>query len=82
MLVSDQEPVISRSILRSAPSSAPLMMAAGSGRVSTVKLLLDEGADATLKNNVGMTALDFAQQAGQTYVLDDITKLLTNARKP
>ena len=61
---------------------APLMMAAGSGRVSTVKLLLDEGADATLKNNVGMTALDFAQQAGQTYVLDDITKLLTNARKP
>ena len=63
-------------------STTPLMMAAGSGRVSTVKLLLDEGADATLKNNVGMTALDFAQQAGQTYVLDDITKLLTNARKP
>jgi ankyrin repeat protein len=63
-------------------STTPLMMAAGAGRVTTVKLLLDEGADATLKNNIGMTALDFAQQASQTFVLDDITKLLNNARKP
>lgn len=62
--------------------TTPLMMAAGAGRLSTVKLLLDEGADATLKNNLGMTALDFARQASQTYVLDDMTKLLENAGKP
>jgi ankyrin repeat protein len=63
-------------------STTPLMMAAGSGRLSTVKLLLDEGADATLKNNIGMTALDFAQQASQTLVLDDMTKLLDKPGKP
>ncbi|RXZ38921.1 ankyrin repeat domain-containing protein [Oxalobacteraceae bacterium CAVE-383] len=63
-------------------STTPLMMAAGSGRVTTVKLLLDEGADPTLKNNVGMTALDFAQEARQTYVLDDITNLLNKPAKP
>lgn len=62
--------------------TTPLMMAAGSGRLTTVKLLLDEGADPSIKNNIGMSALDFAQQASQTYVLDDITGLLNNARKP
>jgi hypothetical protein len=29
-----------------------------------VKLLLDEGADPTLKNQLGMTALDFAGRGG------------------
>jgi ankyrin repeat protein len=56
--------------------TTPLMMAAGAGRVTTVKLLLDEGADASLKNGVGMNALDFAQEAHETFVLDDLVKLL------
>ena len=34
------------------------MMAARGGHVSTVKLLLDNGADLTVKNQIGLTALD------------------------
>jgi ankyrin repeat protein len=37
------------------------MMAARGGHVGTVQLLLDKGADATLKNERGMTAIDFAE---------------------
>lgn len=40
--------------------STPLMMAARYGSESSVKLLLEEGADPTLKNEQGLTALDFA----------------------
>lgn len=40
--------------------TTPLMMAAGGGQTSVIKFLLEEGADATLKNDAGMTAKDFA----------------------
>lgn len=40
--------------------TTPLMMAAMSGKIYTVKLLLDEGADLTLRNDLGMNAVDFA----------------------
>lgn len=40
--------------------TTPLMMAVRSGKTAAVQLLLDEGADVTLKNDLGMTALDFA----------------------
>ena len=43
--------------------STPLMMAAGYGTASAVKLLLEEGADPLLKNKQGLTAIDFAQSA-------------------
>ena len=43
--------------------STPLMMAAMYGTASCVKLLLEEGADPLLKNNLGLTAIDFAQRA-------------------
>ena len=40
--------------------TTPLMMAAHYGTTAAVKLLLDEGADALMKNEQGMTAIDFA----------------------
>ena len=40
--------------------TTPLMMAAGAGQTSVIKLLIEEGADQTLKNDLGMTARDFA----------------------
>lgn len=40
--------------------TTPLMMAASSGNIAAVKLLLDEGADLSLINEAGLNALDFA----------------------
>lgn len=42
--------------------TTPLMMAAMYGSSDAVKLLLDEGADTAMKNQQGMTALDFAKR--------------------
>lgn len=42
--------------------STPLMMAAMYGNADTVQLLLDEGADPNLRNQLGLSALDFAQK--------------------
>jgi uncharacterized protein len=48
--------------------TTPLMMAARYGHMDVVKLLLDEGADANLRNQQGMTALDFAVSADRPEV--------------
>jgi len=40
--------------------TTPLMMAARYGLPQVVSLLLEEGADPTLRNEQGLTALDFA----------------------
>jgi ankyrin repeat protein len=42
--------------------TTPLMMAARGNHVTTMKVLLDAGADARLKNQIGLTALDFAKR--------------------
>ena len=42
--------------------TTPLMMAAMYGNSSAVKLLLEAGADASIKNDKGLGALEFAQQ--------------------
>ena len=42
--------------------TTPLMMAAMYGSATSVKLLLEAGADATLRNDAGLSALDFAQR--------------------
>lgn len=42
--------------------STPLMMAAMYGTAAAVKVLLDAGADVDLKNELGLTALDFARK--------------------
>ena len=45
--------------------STPLMMAAQYGSPSAVKLLLEAGADPTLKNEQGLSALDFAHRGNR-----------------
>ena len=52
--------------------TTPLMMAARGGHIRTVKLLLDEGADSSVKNEQGMTVLDFAEQHGQTEIVEGL----------
>ncbi|CAH2906268.1 MAG: FOG: Ankyrin repeat [uncultured Paraburkholderia sp.] len=56
--------------------TTPLMMAARGGHVSTVKLLLDNGADLTVKNQIGMTALDFAKAYKAPDVVEGLTARL------
>ena len=53
--------------------NTPIMMAAYAGHVFTVKLLLDEGADATLKNDRGLTALDLAATSKHTDIVEGLT---------
>jgi ankyrin repeat protein len=45
--------------------STPLMLAAMYGSPAAVRLLLEAGADPTLRNELGMTAVDFAQRASR-----------------
>lgn len=52
--------------------TTPLMMAAHYGSTEAVQLLLDEGADPLLKNQLGLTATDFALRASRTASAEKI----------
>ncbi len=52
--------------------TTPLMMAAHYGSTEAVQLLLEEGADPTLKNRLGLTATDFAMRVGRTESAEKI----------
>lgn len=61
--------------------STPLMMAAQYGNTTVVKLLLEEGADPLLKNQLGLTAIDFAHRANRTEAAGIIAAFV-RARQP
>lgn len=56
--------------------STPLMMAAMYGTAAGVKLLMEEGADPSIKNELGLTAIDFAQKANRQDVVEAIAKMV------
>lgn len=61
--------------------TTPLMMAAHYGHPSVVKLLLEEGADPMLKNQQGLSAIDFANRA-QRAESAEIIAASVRARQP
>ncbi len=61
--------------------TTPLMMAAFYGNASAVKLLLEEGADPLLKNQQGLSAIDFAQRASHKESADIIAAFV-RAKQP
>lgn len=61
--------------------TTPLMMAAHYGHPSVVKLLLEEGADPLLKNQQGLSAIDFANRA-QRADSAEIIAASVRARQP
>lgn len=61
--------------------TTPLMMAARGGHIRTVKLLLDEGADETLRNDLGMNAIDFAAKNDHRDIAEGLTSRLRKAGK-
>lgn len=56
--------------------TTPLMMAARYGSMDSVQLLLNEGADPTLKNQAGLTAFDFAARANRNDAADGIAQAI------
>ena len=61
--------------------STPLMMAASYGTPMAVKLLLEAGADPMLKNDQGLSAIDFAQRANRAESAEIISAFV-RARQP
>ena len=61
--------------------STPLMMAALYGTPAAVKLLLEAGADPTIKNALGLTALDFALRDKRTESAEILAAFL-RGRQP
>ena len=60
--------------------TTPLMMAARYGHSDVVNLLLEEGADASVKNEKGLTAMDFAREGGRPAVAEAIAAHLRKLR--
>jgi ankyrin repeat protein len=62
-------------------NTTPLMMAAHYGTPGAVKLLLEAGADPTLRNDLGLTAIDFAHRGNREESADLIAAFI-RGRQP
>lgn len=60
--------------------TTPLMMAVRYGLSDVARLLLSEGADPSIKNDLGLTAIDFARQAGREDMVALIEQALVSRR--
>ena len=61
--------------------STPLMMAAMYGSTAAVRLLLQEGADPTMRNQLGLSAVDFAQRGNRQDAAELIAEAI-RSRQP
>ncbi len=61
--------------------TTPLMMAARYGADAVVELLLKEGADPLLRNEQGLSAIDFARQIGRARSVEFIARHI-RAKQP
>ena len=60
--------------------STPLMLAAMYGHADAVRLLLEEGADPFLRNEQGLTAVDFARRADRDDLANQIAARMRSGR--
>ncbi|MDB5958266.1 ankyrin repeat domain-containing protein [Ramlibacter sp.] len=60
--------------------TTPLMMAAKYGSTAAVKLLLEAGADPTMRNELGLSAVDFALQSQRKDAADLIAAAIRKAQ--
>ena len=65
--------------------TTPLMMAARYGSTAAVQLLINEGADVKIKNQLGLSALDFAKDGNRPdaiKLLEPLMKQASGTNKP
>ncbi|HYD75584.1 ankyrin repeat domain-containing protein [Ramlibacter sp.] len=62
--------------------TTPLMMAAHYGTPAAVKLLLDAGADTAMKNQLGLTAIDFARRGNRNDAAELIAQHIRAQQPP
>lgn len=62
--------------------TTPLMMASQYGSEAVVRLLLEEGAQPLQKNQLGLTAIDFANRAGREHIAQLIARHVRQKQLP